>query len=235
MRYFINTTTTTTKIVSSKDETDSLSSLNNNRNTISIKNKLNNSKNQKKLNNRQLGESGSTEESDDEKLIIKADPIYHTIEPEKSKKALGRNCVSLENLGMLTTTYKNDLNGYGGQEYDMRWNKPMFSYQQPNEQSYYHYQYYQQQQQYLQQYYNQFQLQNTMQLPYYQSHISIPLDCNFNQLNQMNQINQINHMNQYNNHSAYFNQNAFHGSNANSRQSLGNVSDDFRKYRDVAL
>lgn len=205
---------------------------------------MNNSKNHKKLNNRKLGENGS-EESDDDKLIIKTDPIYHTIEPAKSKKALGRNCVSLENLGMLTTTYKNDLNGYAGQEYDMRWNKPLFSHQQNNQQPYYPYQYYQQQQQYLQQYYNQFQFQNAMQMPYYQqqpygSHISIPVDCNFNQINQINQMNQMNQLNQMtqyqlNNQSAYFNQNPFHGSNATSRQSLGNVSDDFRKYRDVAL
>lgn len=227
----------TTKIVSSKDETDSLSSLNNHRNTTSIKNKLNNNKNHKKLNNRKLGETGSTEESDDDKLIIKTDPIYHTIEPANSKKALGRNCVSLENLGMLTTTYKNDLNGYGGQEYDMRWNKPVFPNQQNNPNPYYPYQYYQQQQQYLQQYYNQFQFQNAMQMPYFQqppygSHISIPIDCNFNQMNHLNQLTQY-QLN--NNQTAYFNQNPFHGNNANSRQSLGNISDDFRKYRDVAL
>jgi hypothetical protein len=179
-----------------------------------IKNKINSSKkfnNKKRNSDNEDARTTTTEASEDEKMSIRNDPIYNRIESPISKKWLSRNCVSLENLGALTTTFKNDLSGGYGQNFV----PVIFTYHQPTHpqqpQMYYPY--------YMPQYYGgQYYPNSNIPMPYFHPYQQppAPIDYNYN----------------YHQNSAYFNHQPVF---ANSRQSLGNVSDDFRKYRDVAL
>lgn len=77
------------------DETDSSSVLNNN-----LKNKINNKLNES---GKGIKDSNSViEMNTDPTSGAVNDPIYYTIESNKTSKILGRNCVSLENLGNIT-------------------------------------------------------------------------------------------------------------------------------------
>uniref|UniRef100_A0A182MZF4 Uncharacterized protein n=1 Tax=Anopheles dirus TaxID=7168 RepID=A0A182MZF4_9DIPT len=165
------------------------------------------------------------------------DPIYYTIESTKNSKILGRNCVSLENLGNITFSEsplpvkKHDLpyHRYGHnllKNYAMNpWNvlayNPAYS---PYPPAYYHY--------HLMNPYHLYQLQHHgnyggagSPIPppggYFAGHPGGPASYGktHSQLTSYGYGNNL-----------YLN-----GPGTDSRQSLGNESDDFRKYRDVAL
>jgi hypothetical protein len=169
-----------------KDEIDSV---------VNMKNKINDNLN----NNHKLSAS------------VLSDPIYQTIEASKNSKILGRNCVSLENLGAIVTTDAKDMDNrdirYGPNLLRNHvfnpWN--MFPYP-PQFGMYQH--------NFLQYPVNYFNYPMPMQQPGSNYFISYP---------------------QYTPNNSSFNYSAYLNSGANSRQSLGNESDDFRKYRDVAL
>lgn len=153
--------------------------------------------------------NNSDNNDDPEKHSIADDPIYQTISSGKSgAKSLRRNCISLENL--RTLTIKNDLNSYGNNL-----------------------------------------LQNQMGPP--QSHLYIlpafpppPLNYHVPYFNAKPQLvygppppmhmmqhpkPPPHHRKAFANYGGYTNPNPY----SNSRQSIGNDSDDYRKYRDVAL
>lgn len=152
--------------------------------------------------------------NDDEKQSLSGDPIYHTISSEKGTlKALGRNCISLENL--RTLTIKNDLNNYGnnllqnkdpacgGQSSSGYYILPSFPPPPPT--NYHHY--------------------FSHKVPPYM--FAAPV----HHAPMLPQYFQPNYrFGGYANPNPYINL-----SNTNSRQSVGNESDDYRKYRDVAL
>ena len=145
---------------------------------------------------------------------IFSDPIYHTIEAAKNSKILGRNCVSLENLGAICTTDLKDVNNkdirYGPNLLRNHvfnpWNvfpyNPAFGMYQPNF------------------------------LQYPVNYFNYPMQNNGHHPPNSNYFISYPH---YTPNNASFNYSAYLNSGANSRQSLGNESDDFRKYRDVAL
>lgn len=157
--------------------------------------------------------------NDEEKQSQAGDPIYHTISSEKgSLKALGRNCISLENL--RTLTIKNDLNNYGNNL--LQNNEPAFGGRSSSSGYYilpsfppptnYH--------------------------PYFSHKVPpymfaapvqhAPMPPQYFQPNYR--------MPPFTNYGGYANPNPYMNlSNTNSRQSIGNESDDYRKYRDVAL
>lgn len=160
--------------------------------------------------------------NDEEKHSIAGDPIYQTISSEKGAK-LGRNCISLENL--RTLTIKNDLNSYGnnllqnhGQPSSPYYMLPAFP---PPPAGY--------------------------NVTHYFSHKPHPAHYMFGpppfpmQPPQMMSPQQSSYFHQnyrmpFTNYGGYTNPNPYSNlSNTNSRQSIGNESDDYRKYRDVAL
>lgn len=129
-----------------------------------------------------------------------SEPFYHTIDalatnkpPSKNLSNLGRNCVSLENIGAATQLYRNEINLYGNnllQNYAMQWEQLSAGYIYPPYIYSYPYGYY--------------------GYPIYQP--------------PMNNV--------------YYGPGNGNGndSRTNSKQSLRtNSTDDFRKYRDVAL
>lgn len=165
---------------------------------------------------------------EEEKHSVAGDPIYQTISSEKGAK-LGRNCISLENL--RTLTIKNDLNSYGnnllqnhGQPSSPYYVLPAFppaptGYSVPH---------------YFKQPAPHYMFGPTpypMQPPPPQTHMGHmmhppPQSSYFHQ----------NYRMPFTNYGGYTNPNPYSNlSNTNSRQSIGNESDDYRKYRDVAL
>lgn len=156
--------------------------------------------------------------NDDERQSQAGDPIYHTISSEKGTvKALGRNCISLENL--RTLTIKNDLNNYGNnllQNTDPVCGGPpssgyyiLPSFPPPTN---YH------------QYFSHKVPQYMFAPPVHHA----PMPPQYFQQNYR--------MAPFTNYGGYVNPNPYMNlSNTNSRQSIGNESDDYRKYRDVAL
>lgn len=209
------------------DETDSV--LNNN-----LKNKISN-----KLNdgtNKVSKDSNSVIETNTDPTAASNDPIYYTIESTKTSKILGRNCVSLENLGNITLSEsplpykKNDFAQYryGNnllKNYTLNpWNviayNPAYSAYPP---AYFHY--------HMHPYIYQLHHNNfppaggggyfaSPHHPMHHHHPAGPAGAAYST-----------------NHStlSYSYNNGYLNSANNSRQSLGNESDDFRKYRDVAL
>lgn len=169
-----------------------------------------------KTSSRQNTLTKTNNKHDDEKQSQTGDPIYHTISSEKGTvKALGRNCISLENL--RTLTIKNDLTNYGnnllqnndpaGQPSSGYYILPSFPPPPPT--NYHHY--------------------FSHKLPPYMFATRVahaPM-----------QYFQPNYrMSPFTNYGGYANPNPYVNlSHTNSRQSIGNESDDYRKYRDVAL
>lgn len=154
--------------------------------------------------------------NDEEKRSIADDPIYHTISSEKSGMKLGRNCISLENL--RTLTIKNDLNSYGNnllQNYSAEQQSngyyvlPTFP---PPPIGYHHY------------------------FGHKPHQYMLPLPPSMLHHQHQQPMFQQNYRTPFTNYGGYTTSSPyFNVSNANSRQSIGNESDDYRKYRDVAL
>lgn len=169
--------------------------------------------------------------NEEEKHSIAGDPIYQTISSEKGAK-LGRNCISLENL--RTLTIKNDLNSYGnnllqnhGQPSSPFYVLPAFP---PTPAGYN-----------VSHYFNP--KPHHPAAPHYMFGPPFPMHSQppphmmappppppqssyFHQ----------NYRMPFTNYGGYANPNPYSNlSNTNSRQSIGNDSDDYRKYRDVAL
>lgn len=163
--------------------------------------------------NKNFNVNVSSTSNEEEKQLIVGEPIYQTISSEKGAK-LGRNCISLENL--RTLTIKNDSNSYGnnllrnnGQESLPYYVLPAFpsNHSGSNIPQYMH-----------------FMLGSTF--PMQQSHMIPPQASYFHQNCRM----------PFTNYGGYANPNPYSNlSTRNSRQSIGNDSDDYRKYRDVAL
>jgi hypothetical protein len=156
----------------------------------------------------------STDETDHKnntKNKLNNDHIYNTIRSNKSTKSLGRNCVSLENLCAITRTFKNDLNQYNSNL--MHHNNGKFI---PAPDSWG---------------YNPggvgYAVPMAAAAPYHYYYQQYPIQFYNYPMPPFDGYNfyNVNYNNPYINTS----------SNNNSRQSLGNASDDFRKYRDVAL
>lgn len=198
--------------ISDVDQTDSSSA------NYSFNNKQN--KSDTKKSSRQNTLTKNTNKYDDEKQSQAGDPIYQTISSEKGAvKALGRNCISLENL--RTLTIKNDLNNYGNnllQNNDPNCGGPPSSgyyilptFPPPPPTSYHHY--------------------FSHKVPPYMFGPTVhhaPMPQQYFQPNYR--------MGPFQNYGGYANPNPYMNlSNTNSRQSIGNESDDYRKYRDVAL
>lgn len=211
------------------DETDSV--LNNN-----LKNRINN-----KLHDvagKISKDNNSVVDMNTDPTATSNDPIYHTIESTKNNKILGRNCVSLENLGNITLSEsplpykKNDfaqyrygnnlLKNYALNPWNVIAYNPAYSAYPP---AYMHYQMHP----YLyQMHHNNFppaaagyfaSPAQQMHHPHHQHH---PGGLGGNYSTNQSTI-------------SYGYNNGYLNSANNSRQSLGNESDDFRKYRDVAL
>lgn len=175
-------------------------------------------KSEAKRSSRQNTLTKNNNKNDDERQSLAGDPIYHTISSEKGTvKALGRNCISLENL--RTLTIKNDLNNYGNnllQNNDSSCGGPpssgyyiLPSFPPPPPTSYHHY--------------------FSHKVPPYMFAPPVhhaPMPQQYFQPNYR--------MAPFTNYGGYANPNPYL-SNTNSRQSIGNESDDYRKYRDVAL
>lgn len=162
--------------------------------------------NQSKRNN-------SNYNDDPEKRSMAGDPIYQTISSEKGAKSLRRNCISLENL--RTLTIKNDLNSYGnnllqnqiGQPQSQFFILPAF----PPPPLNYH-------------------------VPYFNPKPQLVYGPPPPPMHMIAQHLKANHRTPFANYGGYANPNPYSNlSNTNSRQSIGNESDDYRKYRDVAL
>ncbi|XP_055596305.1 uncharacterized protein LOC129746593 [Uranotaenia lowii] len=207
------------------DETDSV--LNNN-----LKNKLNN-----KFTDGDKKDNSSVIEMNTDPTSATNDPIYYTIESTKPNKILGRNCVSLENLGNITLSEsplpykKNDFAQYryGNnllKNYTLNpWNviayNPAYSAYPP---SYFHYHHMHPYQIY-QMYHNNFPPAAGAGAGPGGGYFGSP--------------HHPHHHHHHNHHPAggygYGYNTGYLNSANNSRQSLGAESDDFRKYRDVAL
>ncbi|XP_065081306.1 uncharacterized protein Rcd6 [Ochlerotatus camptorhynchus] len=207
------------------DETDSV--LNNN-----LKNRINNKLHD--ITGRISKDNNSVIDMNTDPTSAPNDPIYHTIESTKNNKILGRNCVSLENLGNITLSEsplpykKNDFaqHRYGNnllKNYALNpWNviayNPAYSAYPP---AYMHYQMHP----YLyQMHHNNFPpaAAGYFASPHQQMHHHHPGGLGGNYSTNQSTI-------------SYGYNNGYLNSANNSRQSLGNESDDFRKYRDVAL
>lgn len=164
-----------------------------------------------------------TSHNEEEKHSIAGDPIYQTISSEKGAK-LGRNCISLENL--RTLTIKNDLNSYGnnllqnhGQPSSPYYMLPAF----PPPPAGYNVAHYFSHKPHPGQHY---MFGPTPPFPMQPPHMMPPQSSYFHQ----------NYRMPFTNYGGYTNPNPYSNlSNTNSRQSIGNESDDYRKYRDVAL
>ncbi|XP_058815594.1 asparagine-rich protein [Topomyia yanbarensis] len=221
------------------DETDSV--LNNN-----LKNKINNKLND--TSNKASKDNNSVIDMNTDPTATNNDPIYYTIESTKNNKILGRNCVSLENLGNITLSEsplpykKNDfaqyrygnnlLKNYAQNPWNVIAYNPAYSAYPP---AYFHY--HMHPYQIYQMHHNNFPPTSTvptaggggyfahhqMQQHQYQPHHHHPGEPRV-------AYNTMHHST-----ISYGYNNAYLNSANNSRQSLGNESDDFRKYRDVAL
>lgn len=164
----------------------------------------------------------NTSQMDDHSMV--GDPIYQTISSEKGAK-LGRNCISLENL--RTLTIKNDLNSYGnnllqnhGQPSSPYYVLPAFP---PTSTGYNVTHYFNNKPHPM--HYMFGSPFPPMQPP--PSHIMQPPQASYFHQN---------YRMPFTNYGGYANPNPYSNlSNTNSRQSIGNESDDYRKYRDVAL
>uniref|UniRef100_A0A1S4J1V9 Uncharacterized protein n=1 Tax=Culex quinquefasciatus TaxID=7176 RepID=A0A1S4J1V9_CULQU len=237
------------------DETDSSSVLNNN-----LKNKINNKLNES---GKGIKDSNSViEMNTDPTSGAVNDPIYYTIESNKTSKILGRNCVSLENLGNITLTEsplpykKNDfaqyrygnnlLKNYALNPWNVIAYNPAYSAYPP---AYFHYAHQMHPYHMYHMHHNNFPpaagtpggMANGgggggggyFAAPHHAMHgggghhmhhglgpggggMAAPYSATHSTL-------------------SYGYSNAYLNSANNSRQSLGNESDDFRKYRDVAL
>lgn len=207
------------------DETDSV--LNNN-----LKNRINNKLHD--VTGKISKDNNSVIDMNTDPTSAPNDPIYHTIESTKNTKILGRNCVSLENLGNITLSesplpYKN--NDYGQYRYGNNllknyalnpWNviayNPAYSAYPPA------YMQYQMQPYLYQMHHNNFPpaAAGYFTSPHHQMHQHHPGGLGGNYSTNQSTI-------------SYGYNNGYLNSANNSRQSLGNESDDFRKYRDVAL
>lgn len=187
--------------------------------------------------------NSNSNNNEEEKHSIAGDPIYQTISSEKGAK-LSRNCISLENL--RTLTIKNDLNSYGnnllqnhGQPSSPYYMLPAF----PPAPAGYNVPHY-------------FSHKPHHPAAHYVFGPAPP----FPQMQPMQQMQQMqpmqppppppphammaphssyfhqNYRMPFTNYGGYANPNPYSNlSNTNSRQSIGNESDDYRKYRDVAL
>lgn len=163
---------------------------------------------------------------DEEKHSIAGDPIYQTISSEKGAK-LGRNCISLENL--RTLTIKNDLNSYGNnllQNHGMpHYVLPAFPPPAPGG---YNITHYFSQKPHATAHY-MFGPSPYHPPPMVQPPPMIPTP-------QQSAYFHQNYRMPFTNYGGYAHPNPYSNlSNTNSRQSIGNESDDYRKYRDVAL
>lgn len=223
--------------MSDVDQTDSSlnQSLNNNRNASKER------KSEAKRASRQNTLNKNTNKFDDEKQSQMGDPIYQTISSEKgSAKALGRNCISLENL--RTLTIKNDLNNYGNNLLQNASNELMCSSGgaggAPMSSGYY----------ILPTFpppppTRNFAVYPT-DIPGYAAKFMFappphPAAMHHPHARMPPQYYPPNYHRmppQFTNYAGYPNPNPYMNvSNTNSRQSIGNESDDYRKYRDVAL
>lgn len=168
---------------------------------------------------------------EEEKHSIAGDPIYQTISSEKGAK-LGRNCISLENL--RTLTIKNDLNSYGnnllqnhGQPSSPYYVLPAF----PPQPTGYNVPHYFNNKPHHPAHY-MFGPPFPMQPP---PHMMPPPPQPHPHPHQATYFHH-NYRMPFTNYGGYANPNPYSNlSNTNSRQSIGNESDDYRKYRDVAL
>lgn len=167
--------------------------------------------------------------NEEEKHSIAGDPIYQTISSEKGAK-LGRNCISLENL--RTLTIKNDLNSYGNNLLQNHGGQPTAPYYvlpafPPTPTGYNIPHYFNHKPHHPAHYL--FGPPFPMQQPpphMMQPPPPPPQASYFHQ----------NYRMPFTNYGGYANPNPYSNlSNTNSRQSIGNESDDYRKYRDVAL
>lgn len=166
--------------------------------------------------------------NDEEKHSLAGDPIYQTISSEKGAK-LGRNCISLENL--RTLTIKNDLNSYGnnllqnhGQPTSPYYVLPAF----PPPPTGYNVTHYFSHKPHPAHY-----MFGPSPFPMQPPHMMQPPPPPPPQ--QSTYFHQ-NYRMPFTNYGGYTNPNPYSNlSNTNSRQSIGNESDDYRKYRDVAL
>ncbi|XP_052868323.1 uncharacterized protein LOC128274238 [Anopheles cruzii] len=172
------------------------------------------------------------------------DPIYYTIESTKNNKILGRNCVSLENLGNITFSEsplpvkKHDLpyHRYGPnllKNYAMNpWNvlayNPAYSAYPP---AYYHY--------HMMNPYHLYQIHQQHGGNYPAVNGPVPTGGYFSAAGHPHPAmhggaggygKTHSHLSSYG-----YGNNLYLNGATDSRQSLGNESDDFRKYRDVAL
>lgn len=172
-------------------------------------------------------------QNEEEKHSIAGDPIYQTISSEKGAK-LSRNCISLENL--RTLTIKNDLNSYGnnllqnhGQPSSPYYVLPAFPPGPPAGYNVPHYFSHKPQHHPAHYVFGPTQPFPQMQPPPMQPPphtMMAPQSSYFHQ----------NYRMPFTNYGGYANPNPYSNlSNTNSRQSIGNESDDYRKYRDVAL
>lgn len=180
----------------------------------------NQNKSETKKSSRHSTLTKNNNKNDDERQSQAGDPIYHTISSEKGTvKGLGRNCISLENL--RTLTIKNDLNNYGNnllQNTDPAGGGPpssgyyiLPSFPPPPPTNYHHY-----------------FSHKVSPYMYAQPVHHAPMHPQYFQPNYR--------MAPFTNYGGYANPNPYINlSNTNSRQSIGNESDDYRKYRDVAL
>lgn len=170
--------------------------------------------------------------ADEEKHSIAGDPIYQTISSEKGAK-LGRNCISLENL--RTLTIKNDLNSYGNNLLQNHGQAPYYVLPAfpppPTGYNITHY------------FSHKPHAAHYMfgPSPYHppmppQPHPPPPPQPHMMPTPQQSAYFHQNYRMPFTNYGGYANPNPYSNlSNTNSRQSIGNESDDYRKYRDVAL
>lgn len=167
--------------------------------------------------------------NEEEKHSLAGDPIYQTISSEKGAK-LGRNCISLENL--RTLTIKNDLNSYGNNLLQNHGGQPSSPYYMlpafPPPPTGYNVTHYFSHKPHPAHYMFGPPPPFAMQPPpHMMPHPPPP---------QQSSYFHQNYRMPFTNYGGYANPNPYSNlSNTNSRQSIGNESDDYRKYRDVAL
>lgn len=191
---------------SNHSTTHNSNGINHNNNSNSINMKLERKMSIPTAQNKHLNSS-----NEDEKHSTAGDPIYHTISSEKGAKALGRNCISLENL--RTLTIKNDLNSYGNNLLQNHNGQPNYYILPtfPPPPAPHHYFSHKPHPQFV--YGPPFIQPQFVQPPFFHQNYR-----------------------PFTNYGGYTNPNPYSNlSNTNSRQSVGNESDDYRKYRDVAL
>lgn len=166
--------------------------------------------------------------TDEEKHSIAGDPIYQTISSEKGAK-LGRNCISLENL--RTLTIKNDLNSYGNNLLQNHGHSPYYVLPAfPPPPAGYNITHYFSHKPHAAHY-------MFGPSPYHPPPMAQPPpQPHMTPTPQQSAYFNHNYRMPFTNYGGYANPNPYSNlSNTNSRQSIGNESDDYRKYRDVAL